>query len=299
MKPSFFPRNETNGLAVAIFLLLVSVAIWRPAFAASDEDLVPILERYFKATYARDYREAYSYISARDQRLKDSRSYIRERGAFTGFTLEIARKLASYSEILATEMQVANNQARVKLKVKVPDANHLSELLYNWDSERLEALADSQRKAVLETIEKMRKAGKLEMVEGEESFNLIKEANGWKVFLDWSAGVKLNFQTSIPASVPVIAVMEQAEVASRPGGIFKIALKIKNTGKEPILARIGHLVEPHEFRDYLDLVDCGFLLPVKLLPGMEEEFISTYLLRSSLPEGVRHLSVTYAFTTAK
>jgi hypothetical protein len=37
-------------------------------------------------------------------------------------------------------------------------------------------------------------------------------------------------------------------------------------------------------------------LPVRLAPGKEEEFTSTYLLRGSLPESVRELSVTYAVT---
>jgi len=58
------------------------------------------------------------------------------------------------------------------------------------------------------------------------------------------------------------------------------------------------LVEPQELRDYLDLVDCGFILPVRLQPGKEEEFVTTYLLRGTLPEAVRQLSVTYAVTSS-
>jgi cytochrome c oxidase assembly protein Cox11 len=85
-------------------------------------------------------------------------------------------------------------------------------------------------------------------------------------------------------------------VVTRPGEIFKVVLNVKNTGPEQLFARIGHLVDPYEVRDYLDLVDCGFLLPVRLAPGKEEEFVSTYLLRRNLPEGVRQLNVTYAVT---
>ncbi len=298
MKKLFHPI-ATHRSAFTLFLTLAAVVSSRPAIGAGGEDFLPILERYFRATYARDYQEAYPHIAAGDQRLKDSRSYVRERGAFTGFTLDVARKLASYAELMPTEKQVVTDRAKVKLRVRVPDANKLSEILYGWDSERLEALDQRQRRALLESIDSLHRAGKLPMVEGEESFDLVKEANGWKVFLDWSSGVRVNFQASIPAAVPVTAVIEQAEVGSRPGGIFKVAVKIKNIGNEPMLARIGHLVDPHDFRDYLDLVDCGFLLPVKLLPGVEEEFVSTYLLRSSLPEGVRRLNVTYAFSAAK
>jgi hypothetical protein len=285
-------------ISISLFAMAIFVSIWGLAIG-DDEEFLTILDRYFRATYARDYQKAYSYIAAADQRLKDSRSYVRERGAFTGFTLEIARKLASFAELTPTDKQGINDKVKVKLRIRVPDANQLSELLYSWDSERIEALAAAERKALFESIDSLHTTGKLPMTEGEESFDVVREAGGWKVFLDWSSGVKVNFTTSIPSSVPVTASIEQPEVGSRPGGIFKVVVKIKNTGAEPILARIGHLVDPHEFRDYLDLVDCGFLLPVKLLPGVEEEFISTYLLRSSLPEGVRRLNVTYAFTAAK
>jgi hypothetical protein len=58
------------------------------------------------------------------------------------------------------------------------------------------------------------------------------------------------------------------------------------------------LVEPLEMRDYLYLVDCGFIFPVRLQPGTDEEFITTYLLRGTLPETVRQLSVTYAVTSS-
>jgi cytochrome c oxidase assembly protein Cox11 len=108
--------------------------------------------------------------------------------------------------------------------------------------------------------------------------------------------VKVGFQTSIAPTVSVEARLERSDIATRPGEIFKVVLNVKNTSNEQLFARVGHLVDPHEFRDYLDLVDCGFLLPVRLAPGKEEEFVSTYLLRGTLPEGVRQLNVTYAVT---
>jgi cytochrome c oxidase assembly protein Cox11 len=87
-----------------------------------------------------------------------------------------------------------------------------------------------------------------------------------------------------------------SDVVTRPGEIFKVVLNVKNTSQEQLFARIGHLVDPYGVRDYLDLVECGFLLPVRLAPGKDEEFVSTYLLRRNLPEGVGQLNVTYAVT---
>jgi hypothetical protein len=37
------------------------------------------------------------------------------------------------------------------------------------------------------------------------------------------------------------------------------------------------------------------LLPVRLLPGEEQTYNSTYAVRSDLPDGVKNLNVTYEF----
>jgi hypothetical protein len=62
-----------------------------------------------------------------------------------------------------------------------------------------------------------------------------------------------------------------------------------------VVARIRHLIEPQNLTDFLDFVECGFLLPVTLEPGREQEYAARYLLRGHLPEGVRALNLTYDF----
>jgi hypothetical protein len=152
----------------------------------------------------------------------------------------------------------------------VPDALKLNPLMLDWDSERLESLPAAERKTLLDTVDRRRREKSIPMVAGDETFNLVKETGGWKVFLNWADGVKLTFQPAVPAASPVEIKIEQAEVASRPGQVFRVAMKIKNTGKQTLSTRIGHLVEPQELRDYLDLVDCGFILPVRLQPGKKK-----------------------------
>jgi Cytochrome c oxidase assembly protein CtaG/Cox11 len=296
MKISFSAVNPRSGLFIVALLALSSIDTRSTAAAEDQRDATVTLERYIRATYARDYEEAYSYIAAADQRLKDRASYVRDRGPFSGFTLEIARILASYIELSALETRVDSGQTRIKIKFKVPHAGKLGPMLHDWDNDRLDGLSSTERKAMVAAIEKLRQSREIEMVEGEDVFELVRENHSWKVILNWASNVKVGFQTSIPITVPVEARLERSDVATRPGEIFKVVLNVKNTSKEQLFARISHLVDPHEFRDYLELVECGFLLPVQLAPGREEEFVSTYLLRGSLPEGVRQLNVTYAVT---
>jgi hypothetical protein len=295
MKHRFsFPGTGFCGLLLLIVLVAAVHVRW--AAAGDEQDPLQTVDRYMRAIYARDYDEAYRYIADRDRRLKDRTSYARDRGAFNGFTLEVARKLASFIQWRASEKQFDTDRATITVQVKVPDSGKLASLLHEWESDKLDALSHAERGATLAKLETLHGQGRLDMIEGADTFQLIKENDAWKIFLDWAAGVSVSFRTAIPSNIPVQAQIERSQVASGAGKIFQVGLKIKNTGQEQLLARIGHLVDPHEFRDYLDLVECGFLLPVRLAPGKEEEFTSTYLLRGSLPESVRELSVTYAVT---
>jgi Cytochrome c oxidase assembly protein CtaG/Cox11 len=271
-----------------------------PAENSSDiQGILTVLERYIRANYARDYTLAYSCISAQDQRLKDERTYARERGAFEGFTLEAARRLAGYVEMTLLERRIDGGRAYVKVDLKAPDPEKIAPRVHGWDSERLERMSAAERKALLDTLEALHMARQLELHSGAETFELVKDGGQWKVFLNWAAGKKVTFQTALPPSLPVEARVQQQTVTTRTGENFTIVLRLKNNSKQEISTRVGHLVDPFEFRDYLDLIECGFLYPVKLPPGKEEEFTATYRIRDTLPDSVRQLSVTYELTAAK
>jgi hypothetical protein len=289
-----------------LFAAAVVVLLTVPAFYLHTADQTPlhedpmrVLDAYLRASYARDYKEAYRHISSLDRKLKDERSYVRERGSFTGFTLEISSKLAESIEITAMGRPATSDKANIKAKLKIPDANKLSDIVMDWDFEQLNSLPASRQKDILDKIEKLRSDGKLPMVEGEEDFQLVKETGSWKMFLDWASGVKVTFKASLPSGAPVEAKVVQTDVITKPGELFNISLQIRNRGKEEVLARIGHLIQPRDVADYLDLVECGFLLPVRIKPGATEEFSSTYLVRGGLPENVRQLAVTYEFKVEK
>ncbi len=55
------------------------------------------------------------------------------------------------------------------------------------------------------------------------------------------------------------------------------------------------MVEPQSNANYLDFVQCGFLLPVTIAPEKEQEYFGTYMLRGGLPEDARQLNLTYDF----
>jgi cytochrome c oxidase assembly protein Cox11 len=110
-----------------------------------------------------------------------------------------------------------------------------------------------------------------------------------------SFGVKILFRLS-PSNVPDLSVaLSTSEVVVHPGDLFEIFLSIKNKSEQPVNARIDHMIEPLELAKYLDLIECGFLVPVTVHPKINQQYSARYLLRQGIPNGIHQLSVTYNF----
>jgi len=280
--------------ACASALLALPVLVWLYTPNLGD-DPVPVLSKYLRLLYARDLGQAYRFISTVDQRIKKREDYMRERGAFTGFALEAARTLAELIEVRLASLQMDGPRSRVKVALKLPDANAVAPLLLDWDEERLNALPATEQKKILLNIDRLAHDKKLPMIEGEQEFILVKENSQWKVFLNWASGVKVKFATIVPSDDTITAEPISRETIARSGEPFTIGYKVKNHASKEIRTRIVHIVEPAELKQHLDLVECALLLPVLLRPGEEQVYNSTYLVRGDLPDRTKTLNVTYEF----
>ena len=107
--------------------------------------------------------------------------------------------------------------------------------------------------------------------------------------------VRIRIGLSLPNAPDLSVVLSPSEVVVQPGDLFEVSLSIKNTSKQPVNARIDHLIEPLEVANYVDIVECGFLVPVTLHPEQEQEYSGRYLLREKIPETVNQLSLTFDF----
>jgi hypothetical protein len=292
--------NSKAKVYSAFIGALIALAGSGRARAAEESSIdarepVSVIRAYLRAVYARDFAEAYRYISSEDQRARDLNQYLRQRGAFNGFALKASKMVAALVEIEASQKQVAPNRLLMVARYRAPDPEKLSALLRHWNGYQLNSLSTAEREQVIVTIEQQTRDGSLTMIQGEEKLILAKEGGDWRIVLNWAAGVTIPLQTIVVDPATIEVTLSRKQVVIQPGELFDIVLRIKNRSKQPVIARIGHIVEPKELADYLDFVQCGFLLPVKLPPELEQEYSGTYLLRGSLPEGVRRLSLTYDF----
>jgi hypothetical protein len=282
------------SIVTAILLLTAFWGIAQAGEALNLQEPISVAQAYLRATYARDYIDAYRYLSSEDRRVKDLNRYVQQKGAYYGFTLEAAKKLAEFIDIKPITKAESQNRVQVIVHFKAPDLGKISPLVLGWNTYQLNLLPVPERKKIIENIEKKNHERSLEMREGEEKLELIRDGNEWRIFLNWAAGVKIPFRLVLSAAPELEVNVSPPEVAIQPGDVFEVFLKIKNRSSRPLIVRIGHLVEPQAGADYFDFVECGFLLPVTLQPG-EQEYSGRYMLRGSIPESIHQLSLTYDF----
>ena len=261
----------------------------------SEPEPVQVLSRYLRASYARDFKQAYRFISAKDKQVKSEKVYLQEQGAFNGFTLELGRKLAGFIAIRPLQLTPERDDMRVKAKLMLPDANDLSSLLMDWDEDRLNSLSSTERRKLLAAIDQRYRNRKMKMLQGEEEFLLVKEGDTWKLSLNWSEGLRVNFESIVPAGGFLEAKAETRGTIARSSEPFSVTFRVRNLSKKTLTTRILHKIEPQPLSAYLDIVECALLLPVKLLPGKEAEYSSIYLLRPDFPTSVREIKITYEF----
>jgi hypothetical protein len=168
-------RSFFLAAAALLSLLLPPLYLWQRGAQPGPGEAAQVLTQYLKAVYARDFSQAYQLISLQDQALKKEHVYVRERGAFSGFPLEVTRKLAEAIQIRPIQEYSGEDGAtHIRVAYKVPDANAVAPLVFDWDEERLSSVSDTERRKILDALEHLTRGGGLQMIEGQEAFALVK-----------------------------------------------------------------------------------------------------------------------------
>ncbi|HEY7168958.1 MAG TPA: cytochrome c oxidase assembly protein [Candidatus Binatia bacterium] len=278
-------------------LLLVSAPLYFVTRTRHDGDADPVqvLSRYLKATYARDFREAYRFLSSRDKQAKSEKVYVSEQGAFRGFALQAARQLAQSIRIRPVELKPEGERLNVRVALNLPDANSVAPLLMDWDEDRLDHLSRAERQKILGRINNLQRTGALKTLSGEEQYALVKEPASWKIALDLDKGVRVSFGATVPPDMRLQAAPENPQTIAKSSDPFNVIFRIKNNSDKMVSTRVTHRIQPKELADYIDIVQCALLLPVTLQPGEEAEYSSTYLLRPDAPKNIPEIKITYEF----
>ncbi len=259
---------------------------------APRDERLNVIAKFLQASYARDYRSAYSYIAARDQHIWSKESYARRHGSLNGFALTLTQTLAARMEISTITRQLGADRVRYEIAYRVPTADELAPALLDWDEEKLNALSNAKQQQLLEKIQNLSKKPDAVRMNARESLNLIRENGRWKIFYDWASAnkVKVKFAASRGSGINVLISGDEFMVKkSEP---FDVNFTLTNRGHAPASVRLVHHIEPGSAEQRLEMIACGALLPITLQPGASQEITMSYLLTPGIRSG-RQIELGY------
>lgn len=262
--------------------------------SASPQD---VALAYGRALYANDGDAIWNLASETDHRAKDRATFRQQQQIIGGFARELLAQLGDYVTATPVATTVDGARARVTLKFRLPDANakSISDLAHGWDEKTLNELSRDARERIRSGLEHLHRDGTMPVVEGDESFDLVREPSGWRMSLNWAGGVRITFAAVHDRGLPLRVSIEPQSATVARGERFRVTLSVTNTGEREVETRVRHRTEPESASTHLALLQCPLLIPVRLGPGETRDFVSEYLLLADSPEALKTLEVTYAF----
>ena len=281
------------SLLIAIVVVGAYLLI-RSTNTQSNRPLTAV-DGYLRATYARDFAQAYNYLSSADRHERPLQNFVNSQGSYTGFTLQVARQLAGFMEVWLIDRHARNGRSVLKIGYRAPAPAELNNLLFNWEQERLNNLSNDQQKQLLAELDSRNKSGKLLKIEGQETIELVEESAGWKVFLDWSGGTRVLLQSKTPDSERLKVRFAVTELMVKNDELFLVNVRVNNPSAHAVTFSVGHLLDPPAAADDLQLVECGLLMPTLLEAKQEKEFAMAYQLNTTPGQTHREVKLTYEF----
>jgi hypothetical protein len=273
----------------------MSVYFWRPP-SDPENELLTAVKAYLQANYARDFKDVYRRLSSVDSQARSEARFLESQRAYHGFTLQAARRLGSFMSVWLVELTSGDTRMQIKVGYRVPSPADVADLLLNWDEDRLDRLPRDRQQQILDAIDARGKQGRFVMVDGQESFELLKEENGWNIFLDWASATTVKLTAELPASDELAVSFAESEVIAKDDELFLVKLVVKNRGARSLKFTVTHRVVPESIADELAMVECGLRTPVTLRPGSSQEFSMAYLLSAEARQKHRAIGLVYVFS---
>jgi hypothetical protein len=237
---------------------------------------------------------AYNYISDVDRRIRDKASYLRSQENRSGFTLELSKRLTANMKVWPIHQKVSPEKAHFDFGYRVPTGDEISSQLFDWNAVKLNALPESDQRRIFENLDAVGKSGKMIMLQGYESFDLVRQKDGWRIFLDWPSRSRVLFKSIRPVSGELEVNFLQNDFLVANNEPFEIDFTVKNKSPHAIVARLNHIIEPHGVAKNLEMIACGSLLPLQLRAGEIREISSSYILGGNLVSKAQ-VSIIYQF----
>ena len=277
-----------------ILPLLIALAAAAPAWSVERTPEETVCQ-YVQAVYSRNYAKAYSLISEDDKQYTPQEEYVELHVAFQGPALELATQLASYIRFENIRTELHGERATVAFDVTLPNGNDptLRKLLMDFDEAGLQALPEAEQERIAEILATAHQRGELPVIVGEERFELVKEADEWKVFLNWAGTVLVRFTGEVKGELPWDFEPIVAEVRAMPGEILRATFRARNRADTPVSGKARRVVLPAE--EHLEVIQCFCFIKQTLDAGEEMTLPLLFRVNGDIPSDVETIDVRYEF----
>ena len=253
-----------------------------------------VAEAFFRAGYRHDYGSAWELVSAQDQAARDKETYLAANPPPSHPVELLYDQLDSLGEfkLLATASN-RPDQAILTAQVRFPNSDQpeLQELF------GLAGDPTSNRSNLQGQLDDLRDSGQLGYFEGEVSFNLVLEANRWRVLQHWGTAITIQLEAAVAPDLPWEFYPVQATVLVQPGELVSASYVAINTSDETITAKAIHEVGPAEAVPYFQTIQCFCFSEQTLEPGEQREMQLIFRIDFSLPPGIELFRNRYTFYT--
>jgi hypothetical protein len=280
----------------ALFLLIAPIfSGGAPALAhRSPEKPLEIIRAYLKAIHARDFQTAYRYVSTIDKRVRDENTYLGSEANLTGFALDLAKKLAEDMEVWVLGEKLGASKARFEVGYRVTAEDEIAARLHHWNPDKLNALSPGEQRRLFEAVDLVKNRPQRIAIEGRETFDLVLEKSGWRIFLDWPSRARVVFKARQPRSGELEVKFLRNDFLVKFDDPFQIDFTVKNRTDRDLTIRVNHRFDPQRLAENVDMIACGSLAPFRLGPQTVQAISSNYLLRGPVPKS-SPFSIIYDF----
>ncbi len=277
-----------------------AIRYWGFAHRPPDE----VALAYARAVYARDYAEAWEFISVGDKQYKTREQYLAENDSFAGLKQELAYVLAGWIQFTNTNVRLEGDRATVTTDVKAPNGNQseVAEILRTAGRES--ELTGAHRGELLDRLQAMVAIGQIEILEGEQTFMLTREPGGlvprfsppgWRLVMDWEGAVVVKLTAEVSPDLPWDFYPLQAEVRALPGETLTAKYRATNRSNLPITGKAKHYILPEEYEKYITTIQCFCFIQQTLQPGESEDMTLIFRVDYDIPAEVREVENRYVF----
>lgn len=254
-----------------------------------------VAEGFLKARYVNDAPAIYALASSGDQRYRSREEYLAANPEFPSELQGLVDALLGYLVIESVAVEDGSAAASdasaesvlVTIRGQVPNAGDPGvDALLNGSDPATERLAELRRQG---------RADSLPLHDFVETVELRREADEWRVFMDWASVYTIEFGAVVKDDLPYAFTVEPTTLRLRPGETGVAMFHATNLSDRTITAKAGHVFDPPIAQLHTELIQCFCFFQDTLAPGESKDLPLVFRLGWDMPADFTEISVVYEY----